>query len=507
MINKIIRNFIAKQMAGRSDDGIMITLREPQRVTLGENIMADLLIRNGIDPRLIKSEQELKLILKQIEKARIRDIQNTGIRNTESAKIFNRMGEELDPNKPIIGGTQPGKSIDTDTFVRLAETNTQRMKQKIADKKIDDDLPPPGSRGGPDDIAAPVQSAEESLRDMIVAENKKNIAKMRQRKMLAEAIDDALPGFSGDRKVDAELVAENLAGRMGLDYDNMPIKERLKLYDEAYTGLSKDSTSKKFYKPEDPEDFAKGGIARIGLKDGMNRRTFLKIFSGLVALPIIGKVLKPLKVGKKVTQVPIIKTGDVPGKPEWFDQLVNKVILEGDDVTKRFATQERQIIHKKKIDDETSVTVTQDLNDGSIMVDVDDPIRNVMGESGDDTSVMMMLKKNPGDESSPAGPDEFSFTEADMRNYMDGPDDYTTEFTENTVQKMSDLTSDLGKIKSYATGKKPTMKQFIESKKRQDKVRFAEEKPAEYAAERGPEVDYDPEPDFAAGGIARMLGE
>ena len=26
MINKIIRNFLAKQVAGRSDDGIMITL-------------------------------------------------------------------------------------------------------------------------------------------------------------------------------------------------------------------------------------------------------------------------------------------------------------------------------------------------------------------------------------------------------------------------------------------------------------------------------------------------
>ena len=25
----------------------------------------------------------------------------------------------------------------------------------------------------------------------------------------------------------------------------------------------------------------------------------------------------------------------LPGKPEWFDQLVNKVILEGDDVTVR----------------------------------------------------------------------------------------------------------------------------------------------------------------------------
>ena len=466
MINKIIRNFIAKQMAGRSDDGIMITLRDPQKVELGENIMADLLMRNGIDPTAIKSEQQLKNIINQIEAAS-KQTTETGIRSTQSAKVFDLKGKRIKDTDNIMGG---------------------------------EEMPPPGSRGGPDDIAAPVQSAEESLKNMIMAENKKNIAAMKKRKMLDEAIDNQSPSLSGDRKVDADLVAEDLAERMGLIYDEMPTKERLKLYDEAYQALTK----KKF---DPPEDMAEGGIARIGLKDGMNRRTFLKLLTGLAAVPIIGKVFKPLKVGKKVTQVPIIKTGDVPGKPEWFDQLVNKVILEGDDVTKRFATQERQVIHMKKIDDETTVTVTQDLNDGSIMVDVDDPIRNVMGESGDDTSVQMLLKKNPGDESNPAGADEFSFTEADMRNYMDGPDDYTTEFVENTVNKMSDLTSDLGKIKSYATGKKPTMKEFIESKKRKEMVKFAEDNPAEYASGRGPEVDYDPEPDFARGGIARMLGE
>ena len=465
-MKSIIRNFIAKMMAGRSDDGIMITLRDPQKVELGENIMADLLMRNGIDPTAIKSEQQLKNIINQIEAASKQTTQ-TGIRSTQSAKVFDLKGKRIKDTDNIMGG---------------------------------EEMPPPGSRGGPDDIAAPVQSAEESLKNMIMAENKKNIAAMKKRKMLDEAIDNQSPSLSGDRKVDADLVAEDLAERMGLIYDEMPTKERLKLYDEAYQALTK----KKF---DPPEDMAEGGIARIGLKDGMNRRTFLKLLTGLAAVPIIGKVFKPLKVGKKVTQVPIIKTGDVPGKPEWFDQLVNKVILEGDDVTKRFATQERQVIHMKKIDDETSVTVTQDLNDGSIMVDVDDPIRNVMGESGDDTSVQMLLKKNPGDESNPAGADEFSFTEADMRNYMDGPDDYTTEFVENTVNKMSDLTSDLGKIKSYATGKKPTMKEFIESKKRKEMVKFAEDNPAEYASGRGPEVDYDPEPDFARGGIARMLGE
>ena len=469
MINKIIRNFIAKQMAGRSDDGIMITLKDPQSVTLGENIMADLLIRNGIDPRAITSEAQLKTILNQIE-AVSKQTTQTGIRNTESAKVFDLEGKEIPKGSKIMGGQA-------------------------------DDMPPPGSRGGPDDIAAPVQSSEESLKNMIEAENKKNIAAMKKRKMLDDAIDNQSPSLSGDRKVDADIVAEDLAERMGLVYDDMPTKERLDLYDQAYQALTK----KKF---DPPEDMAKGGIARIGLKDGMNRRTFLKLLGGMAAIPIVGKIFKPLKVGKTMTKVPIIKTADVPGKPEWFDQLVNKVILEGDDVSKRFATQERQVVHMKKIDDETSVTVTQDLNDGSIMVDVDDPIRNVMGETGDDTSLQMLLKKNPADEGSSAGPDEFSFTEADMRNYMSGPDDYTTEFVENTVNKMSDLTSDLSKIESYATGKKLTMKQIVDSKKRRDMVELAEKNPAEYAAGRGPDGPDFPEPDdFASGGIARMLGE
>ena len=81
MINKIIRNFVAKQMAGRADDGIMITLKDPQRVTLAENIMADLLIRNGIDPRAITSEAQLKNILNQIE-AMTKQSTTSGIRNT-----------------------------------------------------------------------------------------------------------------------------------------------------------------------------------------------------------------------------------------------------------------------------------------------------------------------------------------------------------------------------------------------------------------------------------------
>ena len=51
--------------------------------------------------------------------------------------------------------------------------------------------------------------------------------------MLDDAIEDASPGFANDIKYDAELVAENLAERMGLVYDDLPTKERLDLYDKG----------------------------------------------------------------------------------------------------------------------------------------------------------------------------------------------------------------------------------------------------------------------------------
>ena len=501
MINKIIRNYLAKQAAGRADDGIMITLRDPQKIEMLENIMADLLMRNGIDPKSITSEKQLIMFINRIEaleKKNLADNISSGIKNTESAKIFDLKGREIPKGSKIMGG------------------------------EAVDDMPPPGSRGGSDDIAAPVQSAEESLRDMIVAENKKNIANMRQRKMLEEAIDDASPGFSGDRKVDAELVAENLAERMGLVYDDLPTKERIKLYDQALTGLSKKKRPVQresledfvddaggvdpddprgiddFIPDDDPEPLAKGGIARIGLKDGMNRRTFLKLLGGFASIPIVGKIFKPLKVGKTVTKVPIIKTDNVPGKPEWFDQLVNKVILEGDDVTKRFATKEREIVHSKQIDEDNYVTVTQDLDEGVVRVEYENPKATMFGDKVD-----LRYKKPPPDEGDPRPVGEFQTQESGIVGRSQGPDDYDLEIEGMSGRAIEDLESDVSKLKEYATGKKPTLKEIVQNKKRKDKVSYYEtpEGQSEYVAQRQGEYDGPYEDDFASGGIAGMLGE
>jgi hypothetical protein len=252
---------------------------------------------------------------------------------------------------------------------------------------------------------------------------------------------------------------------------------------------------------------ADGG--RIGLKDGMNRRTFLKIFGGLVSLPIIGKLIKPLKTVKGVKSVPIIKTDNVPGKPEWFDQLVNKVIIEGDDVTKRFATGERQVVHQKDLGDGTTVRVTQDTDQGAVRVEYESEA-NVYGDT-----VQMQYKKPLPDEGDPRPTAEFTTAESGPVGRADGPDDYSIEIDEVGGSSIKDLDSDVSKLKEYATGKGPTMKEIVQNKKRKDKAaRITEGGEGEMDAviRRQGEfiendlVDLDP-PDLASGGIARMLGE
>jgi hypothetical protein len=304
-----------------------------------------------------------------------------------------------------------------------------------------------------------------------------------------------------DRKMAEEMagtiskMAENAAGKM----------DTPKLTDEGIMQLENILKDMETGGKKPRELNATGG--RIGYKDGpgMNRRTFLKLLGGLASLPIIGKIVKPLKTVKGIKNVPIVKTADVPGKPEWFDSLVNKVILEGDDVTKKLATQDRQVVYSKKIDADNEVTVYRDLDTDSVRVDYSSP--DVML----DEPVSLSYTRGQADEATqgmkPA--DEFETYEQGFVGRSNGPDDYSIDPEPMVGNKISDLETDVSKLKEYATGKGPTMKEFIASKKRKDRVRKINEgdigETSDYVTKKqGDYVDYD---DYASGGIARMLGE
>ena len=607
-MKSIIRNFIAKRVAGRSDDGIMITLTDPKKVDFQAAMMEDLLMRNGIDPNAIQSEEQLKMILNRISS--MENQTTSGIRNTESAKVFDLKGKRIKDTDNIMGG---------------------------------EEMPPPGSRGGPDDIAAPVQSAEETLKNMTEAEIKANleaqnrsaVEKILKRKNREDVygledydttnmseikkeilrtetklgnLNPNTPGFRERAKPLIDKITalqkklrDDIAygGRIGYsigdlvmpdnDFMNLELPEDVDPYadiqgqtalldpftvigglikvgkgakasalaKEFFRNKARQEAGKKIYKeiqkkvnppkygPPTPkikpgrqirgggrevstnmgsvagaqQDISNyqsfnevplrtGGIARIGLKEGsgMTRRTFLKFLAGAASIPIVGKILKPFKIGKTVTKVPIIKTDNVPGKPEWFDQLVNKVIIEGDDVTKRFATAERQSIHQKTLDDGSVVRVTEDVDDGAVRVEYESEA-NVYGDP-----VQMQYKKPLPDEGDSRPAAEFDVAESGPVGRSRGPDDYEIELDEVGGTSISDLTSDVSKLKEYATGQKPTLKEFVQSKKRKDKAKNisegGESEMDEVIRRQGEFIQFeDIDPNMASGGIARMLGE
>jgi hypothetical protein len=448
---KALREFIIRLFLREKPKGVMTTLPNKELVDMNVQVVAEKLMRNGIDPNALKNANQVENAIKMIDD---RPKVQEGITATKSAKIIDMEGKEIDPRSKIMGGKQ-------------AET-------------------------------------EEEILERLNKENKEGIARIKNKNIVKDAIDNASPGFvRGDRKYNAQLVAEDLAEKkFGKEFYDLDQRQQLDLYDEALEGLSEQTRGM-----PDPEDFAQGGIARLGFKDGMTRRTFLKLLGGMAAVPIVGKFFKLAKVGKTVTKVPMIKTDDVAGKPEWFDQLVNKVIVEGDDVTKRFATGERQSIHQKTLDDGSVVRVTEDIDDGAVRVEYESE-KNVFGDD-----VQLQYRKPKPDEGDPRPTAEFTTAESGPvgrgGRSPDG-DDFEIDVDEVGGTSIRDLDSDVSKLKEYATGQKPTMKEIVQNKKRRDKAAAISEDPeaqmdaviARQGEYTGPYDD-----DFASGGIARMLGE
>jgi hypothetical protein len=587
---KAVVQWVLKTMM-KDQTGVMRTLPKKDLVDFNVAMTAERLARGGIDPNALKNANQVENAINQIEsaeKANLAENIRGGIGNTKTAKVFDMTGKKIDPSKGIMGGKQLTDSPlgDLKSIVDDSKPiNEQTLKEGLM--KTDNpfsDLVKTTEKG-----PKTLKQREAEVLARMNRENKEAAQRIRNRKMVEEAIDNASPGFAGDRKYDAQLVADDLAEkRFGKDFYDLDQRQQMDLYDEALEGLANQKRD-----IPDPDDFAQGGRAgfskgsglktlfdflnkkspmkaytdylesiktrmkagkeaevagevipiaaggalitnqlkkklkamneeqkkkiekeaqeelrkdmkkanggRIGLKDGMSRRSFLKILGGLATIPIVGKFLKPIKTAKGIKSVPIIKTDNVAGKPEWFDALVNKVIIEGDDVTKKFATAERQSIHQKTLNDGSVVRVTEDVDDGAVRVEYES-VDNMYEDP-----VQMQYKKPLPDEGAPDPAAEFSTAESGPVGRQVGPDDYDIDVDEVGGSSISDLDSDVSKLKEYATGQKLNMKEFIQSKKRKDKVKAIT---ADSAAEAEEVVrrqgDYDP---FASGGIARMLGE
>jgi hypothetical protein len=238
---------------------------------------------------------------------------------------------------------------------------------------------------------------------------------------------------------------------------------------------------------------------RVPFKTGtdQSKRAFMKLIAALTGGVAALKSGFLSFGGKGATKNLLSKvtTDNVKGKPEWFDALVTRVIQEGDDVTKKFATAERQTVHQKNLGDDKVVRVTQDVDEGAIRVEY---------ESADNVfedTVQMQYKKPLPDEGNPNPSAEFEVAESGPVGRQSGPDDFDIEVDEVGGSSIKDLSSDVSILKEYATGTKPNMKELVQNMKRKDKAKRITTDPEAQSdaviARQGEALDYD---DYASGG-------
>jgi len=467
-MNPIVQWVLRTMMKGQT--GVVKTLPKKELLDMNVNMTIERLLRNNIDPSIIKTPDQLDNIIKQIEAPR--NVQ-TGIKSTKSAKVFDLEGKEIDPKKGIMGGKQV----------------------------LDDDLPPPGSRGGDDDIAAPIQSSDESLRDMMEAEIKKKIEK--QNKEAAKKLKD-----KKTKKDDPEDMAQG--GRAGFKVGSIDKARRAFLKTAAAVG---------------------GGIA--ALKTGL-----LNIGKGADAV----KDLPPIKT-------PVTKLTDTSTQmPDWFPSFINKFRDEGKaenvfktkkvevskaefdqafkegkgenyytdvartpeykannpdhmDYYKRVDTDER--IYTTYTNDKVPGVRVDDM-DGNVDVmfenDYSQPVSmnyTAPGKKGPETGrADVFVQGNAKLEPKPKG----EFVANDVEVYATDPDggSEAVDVIANTVDDM--LEGKTRQMEEYVTGKKTKLSRG------EGKIIEAEIR-AEQASDAAAEAAAEAADEFASGGLAGMLGE
>ena len=209
---KVIERYVRNLLATPDAQGIM-RIESNQVVTEAAHNLTGKFNRFGVPESVIVNTDDVKNFAGQIaniEQQRAMQAFKKQITPKKSADIIElQTGKKIDQSKGIMGGRQ-------------------------------------------------IEETEDQIKARIEKQNKETIARI---KMIDDAIDDAAEGFvMGDNKYNAELVAENLAQRRGLVYDDLSTRERAKIYGEAF-----DALSKKFR-----DDLAVGG--RAGFSEGTKKK-------------------------------------------------------------------------------------------------------------------------------------------------------------------------------------------------------------------------------------------
>jgi hypothetical protein len=304
----IIRRFVIKLLS--KDQGSGIT-KLPNQMQAGfqESMVTEKLVRGGYDPRIIKSETELKMILNRIDASKKQTKEQKDKAMKQLATIMDMKGRKIPQGSKIMGG----EAMETEAEIAA------RMNR----------------------------------------ENKEAVARMLQKNKMKEVYGD---------KADDMIEAMKSPGAQK-SYKIMQDDLGVKLYgDESFEEIMEIRKTGKHPRGEPEEGLAYGGRAGF-MAGGMGRRAFLKMMAaggaGIAGLKSgLINIFKPRSQAVNEVVETVAKS-DAMGMPEHFMPLVNKIMKEGK------LTKESDRIQTYKHPTRKDIELDYELDTGSVGVRFD----------------------------------------------------------------------------------------------------------------------------------------
>ena len=274
----IIRRFVIKLLS--KDQGSGIT-KLPNQMQAGfqESMVTEKLVRSGYDPRAIRSETELKMIINRIDASKKQSKEQKDKAMKQLADIMDMKGRKIPQGSKIMGG----EAIETEAEIAARMNRENKEAIERFKKKMDED---------PEEFA---DGGEVSGNFGVLSDNA-DISKIIDQKVT--------------------------------DYENEYMQRTGKIPPEFYGDKYRMQLQKEYLM----ENKADGGRAGF-MAGGMGRRAFLKLMgmggAGIAALKTgLINVFRPRSQAVEEVVETVTKT-DAMGVPEHFAPLVNKIMKEG----------------------------------------------------------------------------------------------------------------------------------------------------------------------------------
>ena len=134
----IIRRFVIKLLS--KDQGSGIT-KLPNQMQTGfqESMVTEKLVRGGYDPRMIRSEEELKMIINRINASKKQSKEQKEKAMKQLADIMDMKGRKIPQGSKIMGGE--AMETEAEILERLKRGNKETV-ERIKEKKLVEDFDP-----------------------------------------------------------------------------------------------------------------------------------------------------------------------------------------------------------------------------------------------------------------------------------------------------------------------------------------------------------------------------